>query len=178
MRKTVPLAKRKLDVLIAGFFAFNFVFISYMFDLEQVLILDTSNFEYPVWPPAWIIDLSHWYGRNFDPALMARPPWWRATIWIDVLLFGPFYACAVWAYWRGHEWIRLPSIVWASVMLTNVTIIMFEEVLGPHASDSLGMVIAANFTWMLMPVVVMARMWNADHPFTAPVATEPAKADR
>ena len=64
---------------------------------------------------------------------MARPAWWRATIWIDALFFGPFYVFAIYAYIKGRNWIRFGSIIWASVMLTNVTIILFEEVMGEHA---------------------------------------------
>jgi hypothetical protein len=32
-----------------------------------------------------LVDLVNWWGRTFDPLLMARPPFWKATIWIDVV---------------------------------------------------------------------------------------------
>ena len=51
-------------------------------------------------------------------------------IWIDSLFFGPFYAVALYAYAKGRDFIRLPSIIWASVMMTNVTIILAEELWG------------------------------------------------
>ena len=37
---------------------------------------------------------------------MARPPFWRMTIWIDVIFFGPFYLFAIYAFIRGRNWIR------------------------------------------------------------------------
>ena len=49
------------------------------------------------------------------------------------MIFGPFYAVAIYAYARGREWIRLPSVLWAGMMLANVTIILFDELLGAHA---------------------------------------------
>jgi len=73
----------------------------------------------------------------FDPVLLARPAWWKATIWIDAVLFGPFYALAIYAYARGKDWIRLPSVIWASVMLTNVTTSSTRKPLArlPHLSS-------------------------------------------
>lgn len=156
-------------MVLWGFFAINLVFVSYMIDTEQLVIADPRNFEYPVWPPKFIIDAVHWWGFQFDPALIAREPWWQATIWIDQIFFGPFYAVALYAYAKGKEWIRIPSIIWASVMMTNVTIILFEEFAGQHATDHLGIVVGANASWFLFPILTIARMWAAgEHPFTEP----------
>ncbi len=131
---SLPLAKRPIDIVLIIFFCVNLFFITYIVDLEQLVIADANHFQYPVWPPSKMVDLVHWYGNNFDPLLIARPAWWRATIWIDALFFGPFYVFAIYAYAKGKNWIRFASIVWASVMLTNVSIILFEEVTGgmPH----------------------------------------------
>jgi hypothetical protein len=52
---------------------------------------DSPSFTYPLRPPAVLVDLVLWWGKMFDPVLLARPAWWKATIWIDALLFGPFY---------------------------------------------------------------------------------------
>ncbi|HEY8937135.1 MAG TPA: emopamil-binding family protein [Cyclobacteriaceae bacterium] len=164
--KIVPLKKRPLDIIIVVFFIINLVFITYMIDVEQLVISNPDNFHYPLWPPAWMVDLVHWYGRTFDPVLMARPAWWRATIWIDSIFFGPFYAVAIYAFWKGKNWIRLVSIVWASVMLTNVTIILFEEVNGEHASPEIFRVFLANAAWVIFPVIVMFHMWKSAEPFS------------
>ena len=136
-----------------------------MVDIEQLVIANADHFQYPVWPPAWMVNLVHWYGHNFDPVLIARPAWWRATIWIDSIFFGPFYAVAIYAYWKGKNWIRFVSIVWASVMLTNVTIILFEETVGEHASPQLARVFLSNAAWIIFPVIVMYRMWRSVTPF-------------
>jgi hypothetical protein len=168
-RDPVPLAERKLDVVFIGFFLVNLVFISYVVSFEQLVIADPAQFTYPIWPPAPLVDLVHWYGRTFDPLLIARPPFWKATIWLDVLLFGPFYAVALYAYWKGRDWIRLPSIIYATMLFTNVFIILFEEVAGQFASPQLAIVVALNLPWLLMPVAIIARMWRSEHPFTRAV---------
>ena len=113
-----------------------------------------------------MVDLVHWYGNNFDPLLIARPAWWRATIWIDALFFGPYYLIALYAFIKGKDWIRFGSIVWSSVMLTNVAIILFEEVTGPYASPELPRVLLANAGWVIFPLLVMFRMWKSIYPFT------------
>jgi hypothetical protein len=169
MRTVVPLRKRPLDIALVAFFAINLVFVTYMIDIEQLVIDDPRDFEYPLWPPRWMVDLVHWWGFNFDPPLIAREPWWRATIWIDQVFFGPFYAVAIYAYVKGKDWIRIPSIIWGSVMITNVTIILFEEIAGEHATDALGMILFANASWLLFPILTIGRMWLAgEHPFTEP----------
>jgi hypothetical protein len=161
----LPLSKRPIDIAIIIFFSINLFFITYIVDLEQLVIANANHFQYPRWPPAKMIDLVHWYGRKFDPVLIARPAWWRATIWIDALFFGPFYVFAIYAFAKGLKWIRFGSIVWASVMLTNVTIILFEEVQGAYASPDLSRVFLANAAWIIFPVIVLYRMWKSEEPF-------------
>ena len=165
MQSVPPLRKRPLDLILLIYFVFNLVAISYFFDIEQIVISDVSHFSYPAWPPRFVVDLGHWWGRTFDPLLNARPVWWRATIWIDAVFFGPFYAFGIYAFWRGRNWIRVPAIVYASVMLTNVTIILSEEIWGPHATPHLMNVVAANAAWVIAPILLIWRM--REDPFPA-----------
>ncbi|PUZ19431.1 Protein of unknown function [Chitinophaga costaii] len=169
----LPLSKRPLDIALIVFFCVNLFFITYIVDIEQLIIPDAYHFQYPSWPPAVLVDLVHWYGHNFDPVLMARPAWWRATIWIDAIFFGPFYAVAIYAYAKGKNWIRFASIVWASVMLTNVFIILFEEINGEHATPQLSRVLLSNAAWVIFPVIVMYRMWSSVNPFSAASSGQP-----
>ena len=170
MNETVPLSKRPQDVVILVFFWINILFITYIVDLEQLVIADPNDFEYPLWPPGPLIDLVHWWARNFDPVILARPVWWKVTIWIDALFFGPFYVFAIYAYTKGREWIRIPSIIYASVMLTNVSVILGEEIFGAHATPELGWVLLANGPWVLVPLFILYRMGTAERPFTRPTA--------
>ncbi len=94
------------------------------------------------------------------------------TIWIDALFFGPFYAIAIYAYLKGKEWIRIPSIIYASVILTNVTIILGEEAFGTHAAPNFAYVFLVNLPWLVVPLYIIYRMWRYPTPFTT-VETEP-----
>src|SRR5689334_10758436 len=165
MRSPIPISRRKHDWVFLGFFFVNFIFITYIVDLEQLVIADPHHFAYPLWPPAPLVDLVHWYGNHFDPLLMARPAWWRATIWIDVLFFGPFYAFALYAFARGRDWIRVPALVWAGTMTANVLIILMEERSGATPTPNFGFVLLVNLPWLLTPAAMILRMWR-DKPFS------------
>ncbi len=170
MRRAIPLSRRPLDIALVAFFTVNLLFTTYVVSLEQIVIADPDRFTPPIWPPASLLALVHWYERSFDPLLLARPAWYRATIWIDVLAFGPFYAAAVYAFVAGRDWIRIPAVIWASMMFTNVFIILFDELLGVHATPRPATVLAANGAWLVAPFVVGWRMIRSEHPFTEPVA--------
>src|SRR5437879_3214193 len=86
-----PLRRRRVDWILLAFFAVNLLFITYIVDIQQLTVADPHHFRYPLWPPKPFVDMVHRYGDHNDPLLMARPAFWRMTIWIDVLWNGPFY---------------------------------------------------------------------------------------
>jgi hypothetical protein len=167
------LRRRPLDLFLVVFFLVNLLFVTYIVDLEQVVIRDPHHFSYPAWPPAFFVDMSHRFGDAHDPLLMARPPFWQMTIWIDVLLFGPFYAFATYAFVRARNWIRVPALVWSGMMLSNVLIILMEERYGQYANPDFPFVVAVNAPWLLLPLLMIWRMRRDPFPAPAvPTATE------
>jgi hypothetical protein len=164
--------RRPLDLAIVAFFAVNLLFITYVVDLEQLVIADPHHFSYPLWPPPFAVDAVHWWGSNYDPVLMARPAWWKVTIWIDAVFFGPFYALGIYAFLRRRPWIRVPALLWAATMLTNVSVILGEEAFGEHRTPQLAVVLLANAAWVLFPLLVIYRM-GRDQPFAAPAEAGP-----
>lgn len=174
----IPLRQRRADLLFVAFFALNLVFISYGLDIEQLVIEDPDNFTYPVWPPAPFVDAAHGYGRTYDPLLIARPPFWRAIMWIDVLFYGPFYMAAIVAFLRGYDWIRVPALVWSGSLCTCAAIILAEERYGQWATPHLPVVLATNVPWFVVALTLVWRM-RRDHPFSRthpPDETGPADA--
>jgi EXPERA (EXPanded EBP superfamily) len=166
------LRDRRIDLVFIAFFVVNLGFITYFFDIEQLTVAHATHMTtYPAWPPTPIVDLVHWYGNHWDPLLMARPAFFRMTIWIDVIAFGPFYAFAIYAFIRGRDWIRVAALVWAGIMMANVAMILFEERDGVYATSHFGMVLGANLPWGLLPVAVIIRLAR-DHPFTVERSTQ------
>lgn len=126
----------------------------------------TPAFQYPLWPPRIVVDAIHWYGSNFDPLILINDPWWLTLIWFDVLVFGPFYIFAIWAFIKGKEWIRGPSLIYAGMMIVDVIVILSEEFFGIHAAPNPWIPFIANFCWLLGPILVIIRFSTKDHPFT------------
>ncbi len=162
--KTIPFSRRRVDWIFVGFFLINLFFITYIVDIEQLIIPDPYHFQQPLWPPAAMVRLIHAYGSNFDPLLMARPQWWKMTIWIDVLFYGPFYVLAIYAFVKGKDWIRVPAIFYSGMMIAGVFIILGEEFAGPQAAPNFPFVLALNLPWLLMPVFLTFRL-RREHPF-------------
>lgn len=169
-RRPIPLARRPWDIAFLIFFAVNLFFITYIVDLEQLVIANPAHFTYPIWPPAPLVDMVHNYARALDPLVLARPPWWKMTIWFDALFFGPFYACALYAYSRGRDWIRIPSLLYAASIITIVCIILSEEYGGPHATPNFPIVLLLNLPWLLFPALIIVRMARRERPFTEPAS--------
>ncbi|MGB8215403.1 MAG: emopamil-binding family protein [Anaerolineales bacterium] len=164
-RIPIPFRQRRLDWLFVAFFSLNFFFITYVVDVEQLTIPDPIHYSQAAWPPPVMQKLIHSYGSTIDPLLMARPQWWKDTIWLDVIFYGPFYAIAMYAFLRGLEWIRIPAIFYSGMMFADVFIILGEEIAGPHASPHLAIVMALNLPWLVLPILLTGRLWK-EHPFT------------
>jgi hypothetical protein len=173
-RRPVPLRRRRADWILLAFFAVNLFFITYFVDIEQLTIANPYHFSYPFWPPKFFVDMVHSYGSQHDPLLMARPPFWKMTIWIDVVWNGPFYVAAIYAIVRAREWIRVPALVWCGSMTAVVLIILSEEYSGVHKAPSFGYVLALNLPWLLLPLGTLIRMAR-EHPFTEPAPPGPAE---
>lgn len=162
--KTIPFSRRRVDWIFVSFFLINLFFITYIVDIEQLIIPDPSQFQQPIWPPESMLKLVHWYGYSFDPLLIARPVWWKMTIWVDVLFYGPFYALAIYAFIKGKDWIRIPAFFYSGMMFMGVTVILGEEIAGHYATPHLPLVLGLNLPWLLMPIFLTLRL-RKEHPF-------------
>jgi hypothetical protein len=167
--KPIPFSQRRVDWIFVSFFLVNLFFITYIVDIEQLVIPDPTHFQQPLWPPESMVKLVHWYGNSFDPLLMARPQWWKMTIWVDVLFYGPFYVLAIYAFAKGKEWIRVPAFFYSGMMFMGVFIILGEETAGPYATSHLPLVLGLNLPWLLTPIFLTLRL-RREHPFTSDAA--------
>jgi hypothetical protein len=173
--RPIPFSQRRADWIFVGFFLINLFFITYIVDIEQLIIPEPSHFQQPPWPPASMVKLIHAYGNSFDPLLMARPQWWKMTIWIDVLFYGPFYVLAIYAFVKGRDWIRVPAIFYSGMMFAGVFIILGEEFAGAYAAPNFPFVLALNLPWLLIPVFLTLRL-RKEHPFAETNIPFPARS--
>ena len=77
---------------------------------------------------------------------------------------------------KGKEWIRLPSIIYAVSMMSGVITILSEEAFGQYRTSHLALVVAANASWIIFPLIILVRMGLSEHPFTRRVGEAQAQA--
>ena len=70
-RKIIPLSKRPGDIAMLAFFLVNILFITYIADLEQLIIADPAHFAYPLWPPPIAVDAIHLVGTHFRSGIVS-----------------------------------------------------------------------------------------------------------
>jgi hypothetical protein len=71
---------------------------------------------------------------------------------------------------KGKEWIRLPSIIYAVSMMSGVIMILSEEAFGQYRTPYLALVISANASWIIFPLIILFRTGLNEHPFTRQAA--------
>eukprot|EP01105_Mastigella_eilhardi_P016868 TRINITY_DN3863_c0_g1_i1.p1 TRINITY_DN3863_c0_g1~~TRINITY_DN3863_c0_g1_i1.p1 ORF type:complete len:246 (+),score=70.22 TRINITY_DN3863_c0_g1_i1:34-738(+) len=153
--------------LLALFSAVNVVFITYSISLEALVIPDIDHIEqYPVWPPRVLVDALHksWV-RPYDPMLAARPVWYKTLMCWEVLFFGPYYIAVLIATLTKGNWIRMPTVIYSSVMLTKMSILISEEIFGEHKSPRPDLIAAVHLPYVLLPLLLIAFMWKHPKPF-------------
>lgn len=173
-RAVVPLRRRPVDLAVLAFFFVNLFYIAYLFDIDALTDPHPTQAAHPSWPPWFVAEVARWWGRHFDPLDLARPPFFRMTVWIEVVYFGPYYIAAIYAFVRGRDWIRVPSALWAGLLISNVLLILSEEVSGPYHPPHLAIVLVAYLGWLVFPIVVVLRVLR-EHPFAAPVGHTTAR---
>jgi hypothetical protein len=118
---------------------------------------------------------------GIDPVLIANP---RAVQLIvgfgSAMLFGMFYLVLIYAFVRGREWIRLPAIFYAGMVVMGTGVYLGVDILGdaPLFAQACGpgsgfdyksarplLSVAVNVPYPLVALLLVARMWRA-HPFT------------
>ena len=128
----------------------------------------------PAWPPAPCVRAIHWWGKTADKLVLARPVWFQVAIWLEIVVQAPFYAVAIYAFLRRKNWIRLPAVVYAVVLLTIMPIVLGEQYFGEHATDKPALVTAVYAAYVVMPLAVLYRVKDAEV-FPAPPAKGAAR---
>lgn len=113
----------------------------------------------PRWPPAPCVHAVHWWGRVADKLVLARPVWFQIAIWLEVFVQAPFYILAIFAFLRQLNWIRIPAIVYSTVLLTIMPIVLGEQYFGTYRTDKPLLVTGVYGAYVIMPIFVLARVW-------------------
>jgi hypothetical protein len=152
-----PEGHRRIDYMIMAFYAMAFLVI-WLIEIEQLVIADPRAFSYPLWPPRKLVDLTHWWGANFHEGLYIRPPWYQATIWVDVFFSGPVYLAGIYAVANRRPWIKYPAIIQASMLAVIVLISMYAEIYGTYGAGPRTVAALSMVPWLIVPLLIIWRM--------------------
>jgi hypothetical protein len=158
-----------------AFFLINFFFVSYLISVEPLTIPDVEVLKetgnYPLWPPKAFVQAEHKYwAANFDNLVLARPVFYKTYMWMEVLLFGPFYLVASIAIIKKKDWIRMPCIIYSSFMICKIFVLMAEGTFGQWKSPVPLVYNLAHSVYILIPAWIIAHCWYYEKPFSDPVA--------
>lgn len=100
------------------------------------------------------------YTSIADPLFGAMPFYVWMLMLVSLLAFGPLNLLMVWGFLRGDDRIRSPALVFAGAQMTTMTCYLGFEALGPIPPLSWPLVLAANGPYLLVPALLIARMWR------------------
>lgn len=178
----IPLNGRRLDLFFVVAFSF-FILTSIVTDAVNGLngALDPES-RYVV--ERFIYDS---YAKLADPLLIVNPPQVRVSAWISAFVWLPLYVVFLIGFVRGIDRIRPFGLVYGGALTHGMITYMSEGIFGNVATEgwadpslcpgcvepSTLYYLAANSAYLLVPALMIARMWKP-HPFTRSPEAMPA----
>jgi hypothetical protein len=128
---------------------------------------------------------SRWFMSRFvyhsgtDSLILVDPRFVQVTVGTSAVLFGVFYLVLIYAFVRGREWIRLPAVFYAGMVVMGTGVYLavgllgdaplFHLACGPGSAYDYKFVSAAkslayNLPYPLVALLLVARMCRV-HPF-------------
>ena len=158
----LPLRDRKIDVFLAVVFS-AFTVTSLISDLLPTVGVDFSK------PSGnFFVNSNYWYAHDADPLFMHPPDWMRIVTGLSAFGYLPFYLVLVFALLTGRNWIQLPSVIYATMIVTLTgTVVFGVEFFGEPAlrTGNPAKFLAFNLPYVLVPLLLLVRM-RAPNPFT------------
>jgi hypothetical protein len=158
----LPLRRRGVDVFFAIVFA-AFTVTSLISDLLPSVGIDFSH------PSSnFFVNSNYWYAHDADPLFMHPPTWMRIITGLSAFGYLPFYVVLVYALITGRNWIQLPAVIYATMIVTLTGVVVFGvEFFGEPEWRTQNPVkfLLFNLPYVLVPLVLLARM-RRPAPFT------------
>ena len=108
--------------------------------------------------------LYFWWCEHADPVLQLNPLWIKYLSVLSPVVFCPFYLASIYAITRRRDWIRIPSIMYASVLFVDLSAFFVEGVWGELPSPNMALFALGYGYYQLFPLLLLYRFW-ADDPF-------------
>ncbi|MDH6247568.1 emopamil-binding family protein [Mycobacterium sp. OTB74] len=174
----LPLSERRYDWLFIAAFVL-FASTSFCGDLVNLLMRPDPDSPYLMARLVYRV-----YAEGADPLLIANPRFLQAGAGVSALVFGSFYLVLIYAFVKGRDWIRLPSIFYAGMVVQTTFLVLvvgiagdaplFKMVCGAaytgfdYTFTDVPKVLLYNVPYIVIPLLLVARMWRP-HPFCRPI---------
>jgi Protein of unknown function (DUF2781). len=158
----LSLRRRPIDIVFLVFFA-AFIVTCIISDSVEGLGLDqVSN------SPNILVQWNYTYSSNFDPLYQSHPVWLRFISGTSAFVYVAFYVVLLFALVKGWNWIQLPSVIYATMIISLTAIPIFGvEFFGPADQRTPNPVVFLlyNGPYVLVPLLLLIRM-RKPLPFT------------
>ncbi|MGC9152011.1 MAG: EXPERA domain-containing protein [Microbacter sp.] len=104
---------------------------------------------------------NYWYAASTDPLFMHPPVWMRIVTGLSAFVYGPFYLLLVYCLVKGKNWIQLPAVIYATMIVTLTGIVVFGvEFFGEPAFRTPDPIkfLTFNLPYVLIPLLLLIRM--------------------
>jgi hypothetical protein len=158
----LALPRRRIDIFFAVVFA-AFTVTSVISDLLPTIGV---NFSHP--SGNFFVQSNYWYAHDADPLFMNPPDWMRIVTGLSAFVYMPFYLVLVFALVTGKNWIQLPSVIYATMIVSLTGIVVFGvEFFGEPAlrTHNPAKFLSFNLPYVLVPLLLLIRM-RKPLPFT------------
>jgi hypothetical protein len=158
----LTLRQRKIDIFFAIVFS-AFTVTSIISDLLPTVGVDFSQ-------PSdnFFVQSNYWYAHDADRLFMHPPDWMRIVTGLSAFVYMPFYLVLVTALVTGRNWIQLPAVIYATMIVTLTGIVVFGvEFFGEPSMRTGNPVkfLLFNLPYVLVPLLLLIRM-RKPLPFT------------
>jgi EXPERA (EXPanded EBP superfamily) len=151
----LALRERRIDIFFAVVFS-AFTITSIISDLLPTVGVDFSHHS-----GNFFVNSNYWYAHDADPLFMNPPVWMRIVTGLSAFVYMPFYVVLVAALVRGKNWIQLPAVIYATMIVSITGIIVFGvEFWGEAAfrTHNPAKFVAFNLPYVLVPLLLLIRM--------------------
>jgi hypothetical protein len=158
----LALRKRPMDIVFLVVFSV-FTLTSIISDAVEGLGLDQTADS-----PNALARANYWYSSNFDPLFQSHPLWLRFISGTSAFVYAVFYIVLIVALVRAWNWIQLPSVIYATMIISMTGIPIFGvEFFGPvgQATPNPAVFLAFNLPYIIFPLLLLIRM-RKPLPFT------------
>jgi hypothetical protein len=158
----LPLTQRPMDIVFLVVFSLFIVSCVISDSVEGLGLDQVPN------SPNLLVQWNYTYSSNFDPLYQSHPLWLRFISGTSAFGYIAFYIVLIISIVRRWNWIQLPSVIYATMIISLTGIPIFGvEFFGPEGQRTPHPLIFLlyNGPYVLFPLLLLIRM-RKPLPFT------------